>query len=153
MKNDLFNMSRVFYPSVARIIIPPSFLFLFNVYFIAQGYYSIFPYVDVVFHFLGGLFITIALLESFRIMRPGFLKGICLDCFFLVASTVFIAVLWEFGEFFIDAVYDLHLQGGLIDTMEDLILGTTGGVVGVLSILFWQFSVIPLVQQATEKNK
>lgn len=62
---------------------------------------------------------------------------------FSLAFAVTIIVAWEFYEFTMDRLYGLNLQrsvfnneGGLIDTMVDLILGAGGALIGMFCSAF-----------------
>ena len=52
-----------------------------------------------------------------------------LQFLFVLAVSVFIAVLWEFVEFASDQLFGTTSQDSLVDTMYDLILGTSGTLV------------------------
>ncbi len=135
---------------LARIIIPPSLVFWLNIAFIQFGYYLIWPQADRIFHFAGGLVISIALVEFLRLLKKRFLKSkktidFLFDILLVIATTALIAAVWEFGEFALDRLFDMHLQGNTIDTTEDLFLGIMGGMTTTLMVVFRERMVKKLI--------
>jgi hypothetical protein len=51
-------------------------------------------------------------------------------------GTCTIALFWEFGEYLSDAFLGTRVQASLAETMSDLLFGTAGAVVYLLSSLF-----------------
>ena len=44
---------------------------------------------------------------------------------------IFLTVIWEFGEYAGDRLFDTALQPSKRDSAEDILFGTVGGVVGI----------------------
>ena len=68
---------------------------------------------------------------------------------FALCFAVFLCVGWEFYEFTMDRLYGYTLQrsfildeGGLVDTMVDLILGSAGALVGMFLVAFSKNGII-----------
>ena len=68
---------------------------------------------------------------------------------FALTFAVFISVAWEFYEFTMDRLYGYTLQrsfilaeGGLVDTMLDLILSGAGALIGMFFVAFSKNGVI-----------
>jgi len=92
------------------------------------------PYVDQVTHFLGGLAAAFFFRKVAWLARDllGTLTALALDLF-AFGMTCAVALFWEFGEYTLDALVDAHVQGGLGNTMRDLLLGVGGAVCYLLA--------------------
>ncbi|MDH4226400.1 MAG: hypothetical protein OEV59_01405 [Deltaproteobacteria bacterium] len=67
--------------------------------------------------------------------------SILLVGFFSVVFSVFIGVLWEFMEFWMDVLFGTHMQNGLSDTMWDLMFDVVGGtLVAVLGMVYVRYT-------------
>ena len=95
------------------------------------NYYRAWPPLDIPMHFLGGIAIAFFFGQAYRaaeemdlLGRPGeILYGVmvfALTC----SSTVF----WELAEFLSDRYLGSHMQGGLEDTLGDMLVGILGGL-------------------------
>lgn len=110
-------------------------LFLLNLFILlgTKWYYAD-NQIDIVFHFLGGLFIAkgfIALLADAQERHALRIKDESFWRLLVVSLVGLAAVLWEFHEFLIDtyAPFAVQMQPSLTDTMGDLFLGLLGGIV------------------------
>jgi acyl dehydratase len=92
------------------------------------------PYVDPVMHFSGGLAMAFFFQRTCSIASGLFGKpsrlAIDLLAFGLTCAA---ALFWEFGEFFGDLYRGTHVQRGLGNTMRDLLLGTSGGILYLIA--------------------
>ena len=87
---------------------------------------------DAGIHFLSGILIGLGvilwlrrlLLQKSKVRLPPWLQFL-----FVLTVSIFIAVLWEFVEFASDQLFGTTSQDSLVDTMYDLILGTSGTLV------------------------
>lgn len=92
---------------------------------------------DAVIHFLSGILIGLGvilwlrrlLLQKNRVRLPVWMQFL-----FVLTLSVGIAVVWEFVEFASDQIFGTTSQDSLVDTMYDLILGTSG--TGVLLLAY-----------------
>jgi len=109
--------------------------------------YSLFPDIDIPFHFLGGLSIAytsakiISYLEQEKFIAR--LNGI-LFAVLLISITATAAVLWEFMEFTGDLLFHTNIQVSLANTMQDQFMGLLGGL--TLAFLYRR----RMLQKATE---
>jgi hypothetical protein len=87
------------------------------------------PYVDPAMHFLGGLAAAFFFRKAACLARDllGTPTALALDLF-AFGMTCAVALFWEFGEYAVDELFDAHVQGGLENTVRDLILGVSGAV-------------------------
>ncbi|MEG0692608.1 MAG: hypothetical protein RR444_05950 [Oscillospiraceae bacterium] len=101
--------------------------------------YDIIPSYDFILHFSSGI-LLVFLADYFyeMIMRkhkdasvPEVIR-LSFDFFASVAS----AALWEIWEYSGDVLLSLQSQGGLDDTMTDIIAGSTGAIIGVFLFRF-----------------
>lgn len=86
-------------------------------------------------HFFGGFSIsyTVILFLGYFNKRDFLrIKNSFLLILIVVSIVCFVAVLWEFYEFFLKTFFDVVTQPSLEDTLLDLILGIFGGLVGGL---------------------
>ena len=101
--------------------------------------YSLFPNIDIPFHFLGGLSIAytsakiLSYLEEEKLI--GRLNAI-LFTVLLISITATAAVLWEFMEFTGDQLFHTNIQVSLANTMQDQLMGILGSL--TLAFLYWK---------------
>lgn len=100
--------------------------------------YQRMPGLDIPMHLLGGMAIAfffsrlLDILGDYTIVDrvDGLLRAI-----FLIALTATAAVLWEFAEYISDHSFGTQTQGGLEDTLLDMLLGILGGFAMVSFLL------------------
>ncbi len=100
--------------------------------------YTIFPHVDIPFHYIGGL--SIAYTSSCILLYLKEQKMIAtLDrvifLILILSLTATAAVFWEFAEFIVDQLLGTNVQVSLANTMQDQFMGILGGATWVLIIL------------------
>ncbi len=97
---------------------------------VAGHYFGHEPYVDPVMHFMGGVAAAYFMLNSASLAQTvlGVLTPLGRDmlAFGITGSA---ALMWEVGEFVGDQLRGTNVQRGLNNTMRDLILGVSGGVI------------------------
>lgn len=110
--------------------------------------YRVFPGIDIPMHFLGGMVIAFffhrASINGSRLKLLGAFHPfthVLLVFFATCAATVF----WEFAEFINDRYFGGHSQGGLFDTMKDMLVGILGGIMLIIGM-------IPRVARFTSKD-
>jgi len=105
--------------------------------------YSLFPHIDIPFHFLGGLSIayTSAMIISY-LQQERFIARLNGSIFtiLLISITATAAVLWEFMEFTGDQFFRTNIQVSLANTMQDQFMGILGGL--TLAFLYWRRQVL-----------
>lgn len=87
---------------------------------------------DAAIHFLAGILIGLGVIlwlrrllqQKSRVRMPGWMQFL-----FVLTGSVLVAVVWEFVEFASDQLFGTTSQDSLVDTMYDLILGTSGTLV------------------------
>jgi hypothetical protein len=105
--------------------------------------YSLFPHIDIPFHFLGGLSIActsakiLAYLEQEKFIAR--LNG-SIFTILLIWTTAAAAVLWEFMEFTGDQLFHTNIQVSLANTMQDQFMGILGGL--TLAFLYGRRQVL-----------
>ncbi|WP_173109319.1 hypothetical protein [Paenibacillus qinlingensis] len=111
-------------------------LFIFVTMFLANefGYYGVIPYLDKIEHLFSGVILCfIGLLIYSKASNhqegaehPSSHVAVWLCLFFSIAM----AGVWEIYEFATDHLFGLNSQNGsLLDTMTDIICGTSGAIV------------------------
>lgn len=109
-----------------------------------------FPYVDLVEHFMAGV-VASYFAYDFAVAFQGKSRHLspALASMFALCFAVFLCVAWEFYEFTMDRLYGYTLQqsfildeGGLLDTMVDLILGGAGSLLGMFFVAFSKNGII-----------
>jgi hypothetical protein len=108
----------------------PALLFCLHLVMVFLGLYKAHPWIDIPMHVLGGVFIA----YSFSLAVTYFQQrkilselNVLSGCVFLFALTSLATVIWEFGEFTLDSLFDTVAQASLADTMLDMFLGLVGG--------------------------
>jgi hypothetical protein len=100
--------------------------------------YRRFPGIDIPMHFLGGIVIAYffhrASINGSQLKILGTFHAVThvLLVFFATCSAT---VFWEFAEFINDRYFGGHSQGGLFDTLKDMLIGISGGVVLLLGLI------------------
>lgn len=97
--------------------------------------YNIFPNIDILMHYLGGLsmgyacFLALVFLQQHKLISP---LDRVIELALVFTSVATIAVFWEFGEFTIDHVLGKNVQVSLANTMQDLLMGVLGALTVVV---------------------
>jgi len=97
--------------------------------------YTLYPNVDIPFHFIGGLSIAFTAsrilrrLEADKTVAP---VDRAVFLLLVVCMTATAAVLWEFAEFSEDRLLGTNVQISLANTMQDQLMGLCGGIAWVL---------------------
>jgi hypothetical protein len=110
-------------------------LFVHAILLFTDGYYLI-PGIDGPMHFAGGFVMgMLGLAVSHTASTHSSRRFTFL---FVVSFTALIAVLWEFHEYLLDHTLTIWMhwpqsQVSLRDTMADLLLGLTGGLLACLT--------------------
>ena len=133
---------------------PQTLLNLFITFGVVVGYVlntkTNFAYVDVLEHFMAGV-VAAYFAYDFAVVFQGKSRHLspALASMFSLLFSVFISVAWEFYEFTMDRLYGYTLQqsfildeGGLMDTMMDLILAGAGALVGMFFVAFGKNGII-----------
>ena len=109
-----------------------------------------FAYADLIEHFTAGV-VAAYFAYDFAVAFQGRSRHLspALASMFALCFAVFLCVAWEFYEFTMDRLYGYTLQqsfildeGGLIDTMVDLILGGAGALCGMFFVAFSKNGII-----------
>lgn len=115
---------------LVRIFALPILLFCFHLVLVLSGIFRRYPWLDMPTHVLGGVFIA----NSFSLAITYFQErkliselNVLSRSVFLFALTSSAVVIWEFGEFALDFLFDTSAQASLDDTMLDMFLGLLGG--------------------------
>lgn len=95
--------------------------------------YEIIPYYDVFLHFASGILLVLLadylytlLLTRYKKADVPLLIRLILDTAVAISAAAF----WEIWEYSGDTLLKLQAQGGLDNTMRDIIAGTLGGIIG-----------------------
>ncbi|MFH1956719.1 MAG: hypothetical protein ABIJ28_03675 [Patescibacteria group bacterium] len=138
-------LSKLFFTRLIIFI----FLILFFIHLVAIYFslYWIVDWLDIVMHFLGGIWLALIAIWLFYFSGKMNVSGISFgwQIFFLVGVAALGGVLWEFFEFGFDNLF-LHnfeefkilpgcAQLGVADTMSDLFFDLLGGLIGGLIFL------------------
>ena len=108
----------------------PFLLFCFHGVLSLLGIYEKYRWLDIPMHILGGIFIAYSFSLALKYFQQRKLLSelnLLSRAVFLFALTATATVIWEFGEFASDFLFDTSSQAGLEDTMLDMFLGMLGG--------------------------
>ena len=98
---------------------------------ILNFYHSI-PLYDKFAHFISSVLIAFLAFVVIYILDEHW-EGLHMDkyamAFFVVMTTMAMGVIWEFNEWTTDLIFGTNEQWGLQDTMTDLLIDTTGGII------------------------
>ncbi|MEG0570531.1 MAG: hypothetical protein RR497_02680 [Oscillospiraceae bacterium] len=104
------------------------------------GLYTVIPIFDLILHSLSGVLLVFAghyIVQEVIAKKSGESPSIALACFCSFTTAVAGAAVWEIWEYSGDVLLKLNSQGGSIhDTMQDIIAGTIGALVGVTILYF-----------------
>jgi hypothetical protein len=131
---------------VASFFVFPVIVFL--VHLIASRIlhlYTIFPNLDIPFHYLGGLSIAYASTQILSYLEKEKITAALNGMIFLVlifCLTATAAVFWEFAEFIGDQLLDANIQVSLANTMQDQFLGILGGMTWVFISYKKRFEIV-----------
>ena len=109
-----------------------------------------FEHIDLFEHFMAGV-VASYFAYDFAIVFQGKSRHLspALASMFALCFSVFLMVAWEFYEFTMDRLYGYTLQcsfildeGGLVDTMLDLILSGAGALIGMFFVAFSKNGII-----------
>lgn len=123
---------RAFFPPIALFIFHVMAIYTFNIY-------ERIPSFDIPMHFFGGGAIGLTTRSVYALLKKQGSIGsipVWLYLFLGTAVVVFVAVGWEFAEFSADYMLGTVMQPGLADTMLDLFLGMSGGIVILIIGIF-----------------
>ena len=101
--------------------------------------YNRFPEFDIPMHFAGGAAIAYFFGACYREAAHRGLLGQPSAIVFppmILGLTSVAAVVWEFAEFIADQQFGMHTQPSLSDTLLDLLMGLSGGLV----VIAWRYS-------------
>jgi hypothetical protein len=96
------------------------------------GFYSIFPFLDIPLHLIGGAAIAntfILIFKSWENKSLISIKDKPIYVLLIVSIVALFATLWEFWEFVMTQITNSVWQGNLQDTMKDFSLGLIGGLI------------------------
>jgi len=112
-----------------RLLLLIFFIFLLDYLAMQFYWYSSIWYLDMLIHFLGGLWLGLALVWLFRIKEISF-KSI----FYLILGVLLIGVLWEIFEIIIDETITGN-SFNILDTISDILFDLAGGSLALLYFL------------------
>lgn len=133
---------------------PQTLLNIFICFGVVIGYVintkTNFGYIDLIEHFFAGV-VASYFAYDFAVVFQGKSRHLspALAAMFSLCFSVFLLVAWEFYEFTMDRLYGYTLQqsfildeGGLVDTMVDMILGGAGALFGMFWVAFVKNGII-----------
>jgi hypothetical protein len=127
---SISNFWQIFWPPIVVFACHVVLLLLLNTY-------NIFPNIDILMHYLGGLSMGYScLLGLFFLQRHQLISPLdkLIELGFVFTLVATIAVFWEFGEFLIDHFLGRNVQVSLANTMQDLLMG----ILGALTLVVYQ---------------
>lgn len=123
-----FTLSRI-----GRIVVVPFVvLILHTVAIVFLHVYDRWPWFDMPMHVIGGMSIAIAATILLREARAAKQVGAMRSWFLvlvIVSMVAFVATMWELWEYAMDFWLLFTWQQSITDTMGDMALGLTGGLV------------------------
>ena len=153
-----------------KIILPTEFelaaiLFIFGSLFLGStvGFYYRFWWWDILLHGFSAILLGIIGLLMVWILNHNEKVDMSLNpvfiCIFSFSFAVAIGVLWEIYEFAVDSFFGADMQkSGLVDTMWDLIIDTSGALLVSMSAYIYyrtghKFRLISKIQEFLSLNK
>lgn len=118
------------------------YAFSFFAYFLGSvvGLYNLIWWYDVLMHFISGFVVGYAAIFILDKLGMYDSKNGAFNFIYSLFFAIGVAGIWEIIEFLIDVVLGTNLQHsldtGVVDTMQDIICGTTGGLIFSLFITF-----------------
>ncbi len=109
----------------------PLLVFSFHVFVTTIGIYSVWRWFDTPMHFLGGCAIAISsyfFLEHID-QKHIITKSRAIEILIILAFVCLAAVMWELAEYAGDFFLGSHMQPSVYDTMKDLTMGMSGGII------------------------
>lgn len=119
----------------------PILVFFVNAVLDATGIYVTLPWIDMPMHFLGGASIAVAGITLLAFLRTqGFVNELpfLLAMLFIMSFVGLAAVSWELWEFSSKHILNGNIQVDLPDTMIDMFFGLLGGLVTLISWLYFR---------------
>lgn len=117
-------------------------IFIFVAMFLAVefDFYSIIPGLDKIEHLSSGVIFVFVGLTLFRYINrteANVQVSSITIIFFCLFFSIAIAGCWEIFEFSMDKFFGMYCQrGSLVDTMEDIICGTTGATIASIYLSY-----------------
>lgn len=118
---------------IVQIFLLPVMIVIIHAIFSLLGVYDGYWWADVLMHFTGGVFIGMSYVMLLGLLQKeghvGKMNKIAFFTF-IISLVALTALVWEFGEFSSDLIFDTKVQVSLSNTMQDLFLGVCGGIIG-----------------------
>lgn len=102
------------------------FIFLLNYLAMKFYWYSSVWYLDMPMHFLGGVWLGLAVILFFKIKEISFILILK-----IILGVLFIGILWEFFEVIVND-YTTQNYFNLLDTLSDLSFDISGGMFAII---------------------
>ena len=123
---------------ILSFFIFPAFVFFLSLFLSsAFNLYNVLWWFDIPMHFLGGVsvgYMSVLFLRFWKEEGLLVVRNKIILVLVVVCAVSFIAVLWEFWEYFVVNYFNLDWNLGYKDTLFDLLMGMLGGLsAGVFS--------------------
>ena len=123
---------------ILSFFIFPAFVFFLSLFLSSVfDLYDVLWWFDIPMHFLGGVsvgYMSVLFLRFWKEENLIQIRSKFLFVLIVVCAVSFIAVLWEFWEYFMVNYFNLDWNLGYEDSLFDLLMGMLGGLsVGVFS--------------------
>ena len=123
---------------ILSFFIFPAFVFFLSLFLSSVfDLYNVLWWFDIPMHFLGGVsvgYMSVLFLRFWKEENLIQIRSKFLFVLIVVCAVSFIAVLWEFWEYFMVNYFNLDWNLGYEDSLFDLLMGMLGGLsVGVFS--------------------
>jgi hypothetical protein len=128
--NEVSVVKRLF-KTIPFFSFPATILLLHIIAVKVFDLYAIYPHLDILAHFLGGVsiaytaYLVIRFVQIERVIAKLDKPIITL---LVITTTATTSVLWEFAEFLLDYFFHTDLQISLANTMQDQFFGVLGGL-------------------------
>ncbi len=117
--------------TITSILQWPLVVFVLHLIALYSGLYYVIPRLDNALHFLGGMSIATGTLSFFTLAQQLHWMDIrrwWLRLLLCLGTVALAAISWECMEYVLDHTVGSHMQGGITDTMSDLLLALTGAL-------------------------
>jgi len=124
--NDNFEFIYIMFITLSQFL--GSCLNLFNIIW----------WYDLLMHFLSGIFTGILAFIILNFLNKFDYNSKLFNVIFILSFSLMVASFWEFGEFTFDTLLGMnvqHVETGVKDTIEDMLVATLGSIILVLLYL------------------
>lgn len=122
-----------------KIVTGPLVVLVLHILATVLGWYEMIWWLDKPLHFLGGVSIAISayyLISYFSAIGKIQINWKPLMLLAIFSAVALCAMSWEFMEFYFDRAAGSTMQGDVLDTITDMLMGMLGGMLISIPLTF-----------------